>query len=99
VRPVDVVHQLVGHQALVVDVHGEVAADVLALGSSRTWRVARLPSEGRLAIRWRSPPVVRWDVNSGARFIFAETFEWVDAARDNLKSGVVGSSLGVGRNR
>src|SRR5207244_11391678 len=30
VRPVDVVHQLVGHQALVVDVHGEVVRDVLA---------------------------------------------------------------------
>ena len=29
-RAVDVVHQLVGHQALVVDVHAQIAADVLA---------------------------------------------------------------------
>src|SRR3954470_10557275 len=30
VRPVDVAHELVGHQALVVDVHAQVVRDVLA---------------------------------------------------------------------
>jgi len=42
VRPMGVVHELVGHQALIVDVHAQVVRDILALESSRTRRVARL---------------------------------------------------------
>ena len=43
VRPVDVVRQLVGHQALVVDVHAQVVRDVIAA------RVVQTPGEGKCA--------------------------------------------------
>jgi hypothetical protein len=45
VRPLDVVHQLVGHQALVVDMHAQVVRDVLAA------RVVRGLAGGPTALR------------------------------------------------
>jgi hypothetical protein len=60
--------------------------------------------DGRL---FRRPVEIhhRWDVSrrrasalrNDARFIFAETFEWVKLPATIRKSGVAGSSLGAGR--
>ena len=57
---VDVLDQVVGHQRGIVKVHTQVPAHVVPRRILVHLTVARLPSEGRLAIRYRSPPVTMW---------------------------------------
>jgi hypothetical protein len=54
---------------------GGLSAPVLSGRLRREGDIRGASRDGQLSAE--QPPVVRWDVNSGARFIFAETFEWV----------------------